>query len=88
MLPSVYGWAAVLALLIGGTILIRYWIRRGASAEAQVERETQDRLDAERKAKEHEAVANVERRDLPRGVAGGRVQSRPWKGPRTQPPSS
>ena len=64
MLPAVYGWVALVLAVIGGIWLIRTWIRRSASVEAELERETQARLDAERKAKEHEAVAGVRGRNL------------------------
>lgn len=63
-MPAVYGWAVVVLALIGFFVWLRWVIRRGASTEAELERETRARLDAERKAKEHEAVAEVRGRDL------------------------
>ncbi len=64
MVPAVYGWVALVLTVIGGIWLIRTWIRRSASLEAELEREVQARLDDERKGKEHEAVSNVRARDL------------------------
>ncbi len=69
-------WAtAITALaLLAFLVLAIAAIRRGkrdavesAAREARAE-------DAARKAGEHEIVAEVERRDLPAGVAGGRVR--------------
>lgn len=64
MPAAAYGWAAVLLALIGFFIWLRWAIRRGASVEAELERETRARLDAERKADEHKQVADVRGRDL------------------------
>lgn len=59
-----YGWAVVIALLIGFVILVRYWIRKAVSTEAALERETHARLEAERIGKEHARVAEIRTRDL------------------------
>ena len=69
-IPAIYGWLGAIALAIGFVILARYWIRKAVSTEAALERETQARLDAERKAKEHERVAEIRNRDL--GTTPGR----------------
>ena len=79
MLSSAYAWAAIVVVLVGFAVWIRWAIRRGASAEAQAERETLARLDAMRKADEHAKVAEVERRPLPGRVAGPRVRDVPGK---------
>ena len=79
MPTSAYAWAVIVLVLVGFAVWIRSAIRRGASAEAQAERETEARLDAERKADEHKRVAEVERRPLPGGVAGSRVRDVPGK---------
>jgi len=65
---SVYGWAALAALLIGFIILVRYWIRKAVSTEAALERETRARLEAERIAKEHQRVADIRGRPLGDGT--------------------
>ena len=64
IIPSVYGWIAVLGLIIGFIILARYWIRKAVSTEAALERETRAHLEAERIAKEYGRVADIRSRDL------------------------
>ena len=63
MPTSAYAWAVIVLVLVGFAVWIRSAIRRGASAEAQAERETLARLDAGRKADEHQRGAG--------GRAGG-----------------
>jgi len=85
MPTSAYAWALIVLALVGFAVWIRWAIRRGASAEAQAERETRARLDAERKAEEHAQVAKVRGRDLGRSP-GLRVRDVP-KGGDDPPPS-
>ena len=47
-MPAVYGWAVVVLALIGFAVWLRWAIRRGASAEAQAEKETRARLASEK----------------------------------------
>ncbi len=66
--PSVYGWLGVIALGIGFIILVRYWIRKAVSTEAELERVTRARLEAERIAEEYKRVADIRSRDLGSGI--------------------
>ncbi len=68
MPPSVYGWAALAALLIGFIVLVRYWIRKAVSTEAELERVTRARLEAERIAEEYKRVADIRTRPLGSGI--------------------
>ena len=88
MPTSAYAWAVIVLVLVGFAVWIRSAIRRGASAEAQAERETLARMDAQRKAEEHAKVAEV--RSRPLGPAPGfRVRDIPKGGgePPPRPPS-
>ena len=78
-MPSSYGWA-VAALALVAFLGIAIWvIRRGKREAVSAARTQGERTDAEGKAAEHAQVADVERRDLPGGVAGGRVRDVPGK---------
>ena len=78
-MPTSYGWAGVVVgiLLILGALL--YALRAMRSRAVDAARTQGERTDAEGKAAEHAQVADVERRDLPGGVAGGRVRDVPGK---------
>ena len=62
-MPAIYGWAVVVLALVGFAVWLHWAIRRGASAEAQAEKETRARLASE-KARERE----LEIRDAVRKV--------------------
>jgi len=79
MMPSAYGWAALAGLILAILITVAIWIARGKRQAVQAARNAARGEDAARKALEHEAVADVERRDLPPGVAGPRVRDVPGK---------
>lgn len=79
MMASSYGWAAVAIALLTFLILAMAWIRRGKSVAVESAARAAACEDVARKALEHEAVADVERRDLPGGVAGPRVRDVPGK---------
>ena len=63
-IPAVYGWVAAIGLLIGFSLWLYYRIRKSATTEAALERETRARLEAERIAKEHQHVADIRARPL------------------------
>lgn len=67
MIPAVYGWLGLALALIGFIVWLRWAIRRGASAEAQAEKETRARLASEKaRAKELEIRDAVQKvRDSP-----------------------
>jgi hypothetical protein len=66
-----------LGILLAAAILAAVWIRRGQAAAVAAARETAACDEATRRGKEHAAVAEVERRDLPGGVAGPRLRDVP-----------
>lgn len=66
--PAVYGWLGVIGLLIGFIILVRYWIRKSVSTEAELERVTRARLEVERIAEEYKRVADIRARPLGDGT--------------------
>jgi len=79
MTPSSYGWAALAGLILAILITVMIWVRSGKRQAVQAAANAARGEDAARKALEHEAVAEVERRDLPGGVAGPRVRDVPGK---------
>jgi hypothetical protein len=64
MLSSAYAWLALTLVILGFIVWAYYRTRKSATTEGQLEQETRNRLEAERKAKEHAAVADVRGRDL------------------------
>ena len=79
MTPSSYGWAALAGLILAILITVMIWVRSGKRQAVEASENAARGDDAARKAIEHEAVADVERRDLPGGVAGPRVRDVPGK---------
>jgi len=73
-MASSYGWAALAGIVLAIVIIIAVWIRQGKRAAVESAERAGAAEDAARKAVEHEVMADVERRDLPAGVAGGRVR--------------
>ena len=47
-MPAVYAWAAIVVALVSFAVWLRWAIRRGATAEAQAEKETRARLASEK----------------------------------------
>ena len=76
-MASSYGWAAVAIALLTFLILAMAWIRRGKTAAVESAARAAACEDAGRKAAENAAVVDVERRDLPGGVAGPRLHDVP-----------
>jgi len=78
-MASSYGWAAVVLGILGILIALLFALRAMRTRAVSAARARGERTDAEGKAAEHARVADVERRDLPGGVAGSRVRDVPGK---------
>ncbi len=73
-MPNSYAYAAIALVVLAIVVLAGWWVMRWRRNIITAVENAARGEDAARKALEHAAVADVERRDLPAGVAGPRVR--------------